>query len=412
MRTSNKVSTDLMVGYSHLWLDARTSLLVPQAVADEKAQAQEKSAANGAFNAPDAAQRHRQQVMAEELRKAKAKKAQDRARRKALHSEPRAGWHRVLPGLAELEQELQAPGDRYRSADKDVNERRKRIIEQLFERGPDRRVAVPANWREAVDGLEAALPHFRKPIRLVRNALALAEATGMPPRIAPQLLLGPPGVGKTYFTHQLASLLGSTQAAVQFDQPGGGSQLRGSDKYWANSEHGLLFKLICMGEVANPVVLLDELDKAADPGRRNGEDQLAQLHSALEPETSRRLKDVSLDIEFDASLTVYVATANSLIGVGAPIVSRMEVSVIEPPGKWESFEIAQGIAQSVLQRFKLDGQIRFERGALAVLGQLSPRRMVRAAEQALAAAVVAGRSRIGDDEVWSEVAGGADPMLH
>lgn len=332
-------------------------------------------------------------------------------RRKRLRKEPRQGWYRVLPGLAQLSAEL-VEGFAERSADRDVNERRKRIIERLSARGPDRRVAVPTQWRKAVDELEQALPHFRAPIRSLRHALALAEATNTPPRLAPQLLLGPPGVGKTFFTNRVAELFGTARASVQFDQPGAGAQLRGSDKYWANSEPGLLFNLVCLGEVANPVILLDEVDKACDGNYRHGQDQLAQLHGALERETARCLRDVSVDIEFDASLVTYFATANSLAGIGAPIVSRMEVSVIQPPDRREAMDIAAAICQEALRRLQLDGQVHFERPALVLLAQLSPRLMLRAAEKALAAAVAAGRKTVGEEELWTELDGGTAPRLH
>jgi ATP-dependent Lon protease len=82
------------------------------------------------------------------------------------------------------------------------------------------------------------------------------------------LLLGPPGVGKTYFSHRVAQLLGAPHAAIALDQPTAGSQLRGSDKYWGNSSSGLLFNLICLGECANPVIVLDELDKSGVSGNR------------------------------------------------------------------------------------------------------------------------------------------------
>src|ERR1700704_2280910 len=97
------------------------------------------------------------------------------------------------------------------------------------------------------------------------------------------LLLGPPGVGKTYFSHRVAQLLGAPHADIAFDQPTAGSQLRGSDKDLGNSSSGLLFNLICMGDCANPVLLLDELDKSGVTGNRWELDPLNQLHGALEP---------------------------------------------------------------------------------------------------------------------------------
>ena len=254
-----------------------------------------------------------------------------------------------------------------------------------------------------MEELEAALPHFAAPIRALRNALALAEAAGAAPRVPPQLLLGPPGVGKTFYSHRVAELFGSAHASIPFDQPSAGAQLRGSDKYWSNTEPGVLFNLICLGEFANPVVLLDEMDKACAGSTSRELNPLAQLHGALERETAQRLLDISVDVEFDASLAVYVGTANSLRGLGAPIVSRMQVFVIDTPTKWEAIDVATSISRSVLRRLGLEGRVDFERQALYLLAHLSPRHMARAAEQSVAAAVASGRSHIGEAELWNEL---------
>jgi ATP-dependent Lon protease len=399
-------------GFERLWLDCGTALLVPSAVAELRTQ-------DGLRRSEQEEDRQREELgeresqrLAQALREKLARAAPSRPQRKAVDSCPPAGWYRVLPRLEELAQELERPEAADRSADSEVNERRKRIIARLLELGPDRRVALPKEWRRSVDELEETLPHFRGPIRSIRHALALADATGTPPRIAPQLLLGPPGVGKTYFSHRLAEMFGSRHVSVQFDQPSAGSQLRGSDKYWANTEPGLLFNMICLGEIANPIVLLDEMDKAVDGASSHPMDPLTQLHGALEPETARCLMDTSVDVEFDASLAAYIGTANSPRGLSAPILTRMEVFAIEPPRSWEAIDIAGAIAQGLLRRLGLEGQLEFERRAVYLLAHLSPRLMTRTAEKAVAAAVASGRRRIGESEIWNELGGLSELKLH
>ncbi len=327
--------------------------------------------------------------------------------------EPGPGMYRVLPEIQSLIDQIDDPTVELRSADREATHRRTRILEKLVVKGPDRRIARAPDGRRAIDELEASLPHFRQPIRVLRNALALSDATGVPLRVPPLLLLGPPGVGKTHFSHKVAQMLGAPHAALAFDQPSAGGQLRGSDKFWANSETGLLFNLICMGEFANPVVLLDELDKSAGLGTRWDVNPLAQLHGVLEPETARRLVDVSVEIEFDASLVTYIATANSLQGLTLPILSRMQIFTIGPPSRDEAYEIAQAIVQQVLQRLVLTGQVSFERRAVCLLAHLSPRLMVRAVEQAAAAAVAQGKTTVSEDGLWGEIgAVGPGPRLH
>ena len=164
-----------------------------------------------------------------------------------------------------------------------------------------------------------------------------------------------------------------------------------------------------MGECANPVILLDELDKSCSGTNRGEIDPLAQLHGTLEPETARRTLGSSVNIEFDASQETYVATANSLRGVGLPILSRMEVFSIEPPGPSEAVEIARAIVDQSLTRLRL----RFERKGLYVLAHMSPRMMLRTAEKAIAEAVTDGRREVLESDVWAQTRlGNEGPRLH
>lgn len=406
-RTVGRQSDSAPAGYESVLVGQGTALWLPsRAAADVREEAQRR-----AWSEQDVrdSEEHRRREAARQLQMAQqveqAAKQVERLRnlRVMQGTKAKPGWHRVLPQLAEIAKELNDPKALERTPDKDVTQRRRRTLERLVELGPDRRVAIPKEWRAAVDELEATLPHFHAPVRALRHALALAESTRTPPRIAPQLLLGPPGFGKTFFTHRVAEMFGSTHAAIQFDQPNAGSGLRGSDKHWGNTESGLLFNTICLGEVANPVILLDEMDKAASGSGRHELNPLAQLHGVLERETAQRLLDISVEVTFDASLAFYVGTANSLHGIGAPLVSRMEIFVIEPPDKWAAVDLAASISCSVLRRLGLVGSVEFDRKALYLLSHLSPRRMTRTAERAIAAAVTAERKRIGEDDLWREL---------
>lgn len=400
-------------GFEFVRFDPSTTLLVPMA----EAAACRAGVVRRVEEARQEEQRQRMAARdrgsAEEAKGGAKQVPQVEAPAKAADAEPELGYYRVLRNWAELTS-TDAWVASLQCVDSEVNARNASLRKRLVQYGPDRRIARPEGWRESVDELEASLPHFRAPIRLLRNTLALADATGQPVRVPPMLLLGPPGVGKTYFTHRVAELMGAPHASIAFDQPSGANQLRGSDKHFSNSSSGMLFNLICLGECANPVILLDELDKSAVTSSRFQElDPLAQLHGVLEPETARRTLDISTDIEFDASLVTYIATANSVRGVGAPILSRLEIFNIEPPETSDGVEIARAVVSQVLKRMNLQDRLGFDRKGLYLLAHLSPRLMLRTAEKAVAAAVAAGQGEVTESDLWAELGPDSDePRPH
>jgi ATP-dependent Lon protease len=119
-----------------------------------------------------------------------------------------------------------------------------------------------------------------------------------------------------------------------------------------------------------------------------------------------------VDIEFDASMVTYIATANSLRGLTSPILSRFEVFGIEPPETSDAVEIARAVNQ-VLKRMNLQDKLGFDRKGLVVLAHLSPRLMLRTVEKAVAAVIEAGQDQIRESDLWAELGSDADgPAPH
>ncbi|HEY8708584.1 MAG TPA: AAA family ATPase, partial [Burkholderiaceae bacterium] len=117
------------------------------------------------------------------------------------------------------------------------------------------------------------------------------------------------------------------------------------------------------------MIVLDELDKA----RRGGGDGYRPtnaLHSVLEPVTARQLRDKSIDIAFDASHVVYIATANRLSTIDASMVSRCELFYVDAPGPRAAVSIARSIGRQLIQELKLTR--RFAPPAGEVVQQMAP----------------------------------------
>ncbi len=146
--------------------------------------------------------------------------------------------------------------------------------------------------------------------------------------LRPLLLVGDPGGGKSRFVRRLGEVLGVNvwrEDASRAD----GAVFGGTDRRWYSAEPCHPFLAISQGKIANPIVLLDELEKAgtrADYGRL-----WDCLLGFLEPETSARYPDPALQITLDLSQVSYVATANSPDPLPSPLRDRFRVVTFPKP---------------------------------------------------------------------------------
>ncbi|MDN8612404.1 AAA family ATPase [Variovorax ginsengisoli] len=285
------------------------------------------------------------------------------------------------------------------TADKEIIARDLRHFAKAMANGPWRTVARSAAWREDLQQLAEEMPNFAVVVEAIQRAMALADLSGRPPALQPILLLGAPGVGKTHFTHRLAESLQTTIHLQSFDNAQSNTLLRGSERHWSNSSVGALWELIVLGEKANPVVLLDEIDKGANEGGHHR--PVDALLSLLEPVTAARVKDVSVDFEFDASHVVYVATANDAGRIAAPVRSRFLEFFIKEPDIDGRLVLAHSIFQATLNRMVPSEEVRatFARPTdlqICRLAWMTPRQIRMTSEQALGAAAYEGRRHFED----------------
>jgi len=310
--------------------------------------------------------------------------------------------HRVLPDDHLLVRRLDALRGGL-LGDKDHTGRELQAITAALARGTKRSVVRPINWREALVGLATECPAFTVAIDIFASAHQVSETTSRPPSIPPLLLVGPPGVGKSHFCRRVAETLECGSKWLAMDQPTAGSELRGSDKHWSTARHGALFELLALGDTANPLVVLDEIDKAARRQSSREIDPLAQLYSVLERETARRIADVSLDIELDASLVTYIATANSLATLDTALLSRFEVIAVGLPSPDKRRESAQRIIECTVDRLGVWDSVRVSPGVAVLLADYSPRLIQRVVEKAVGVAIASGRERIAAEDVEHEL---------
>lgn len=279
---------------------------------------------------------------------------------------------------------VEALGAKGSSTDTDVRERNMHLHKKLMPMGEYRRVSKLPK-AQALNRLRQSHPHFEIVIDFVADRLALAARSRQPVRIPPILLSGPPGIGKTHFCDALAKVLGVPCRRHQMDQAESSSALLGSEKTWSNSRMGLVFEEIVLGEYANPIIILDELDKA--PRRGNHSSPSAVLHTLLEPVSANRVRDISVDIEFDASLITWVATCNYPWQIAPTLLSRMKCFWIDMPDARQALLMAKSVAEQAVKDAAVPGFQVPGREILVEIAHYSARQVYQIVSEAVAKCV-------------------------
>lgn len=292
------------------------------------------------------------------------------------------------------------------SGDGDEKTRVRQTIKRLMESGGHRPIIVPGPaWQGELDELREHFPNFERAISdVILPSLAIAAAGGRA-RPAPLLLLGSPGVGKSFFAEMLGKMLGVPRAKIDMAAATIGAGIGGLSTHWSNAGPGEVFKILAFGRggvaaVANPLIFLDEIDKVGSDMRY---DPLAPLFSLLEIESAKAFEDESLvGLEVDTSHIQWIMCANKTDSIPGPILSRVHVVHVREPTEIELIHIRARIFSSVVKSICVhDFEDYLPPSVLNGAGNRGPREFKTMAVMAIGKALARGKYRVCENDFSS-----------
>ena len=272
----------------------------------------------------------------------------------------------------------------------------------------------PAHTREVLDADHAGLEDVKKRItefiavRKLREERQIEDDSRANGAIL--TLVGPPGTGKTSIGESIANALGREFVRISLGGIRDEAEIRGHRRTYIGAMPGRIIRALRDAKTMNPVILLDEVDKVGADWRG---DPSAALLEVLDPAQNDTFRDHYLDVEVDLSEVVFIATANLVDTIPAPLLDRMEIIAFDGYTTEEKLAIARGYL--LPRQLKRNGlrpeEIEVSDAVLrAVISEYTREAGVRRLEREIGKLVRAAATKIAAGEVEGKIAIDAEAL--
>lgn len=237
-------------------------------------------------------------------------------------------------------------------------------------------------------------PNMSGAIEVARRSVILSRHVGLPLRLPPLLLVGPPGTGKSRFAERLAGALGTRATTLVGSNLQDTGPLTGYSTSWKGSGPGIIAKALLSSSTSSPMIVIDEAEKIVSWDRRSH--PLDTLLSVLEPETAVRYKDNYYGVPMRADHAFFVLVANDLDGLSQPLLDRCVVVDVPALSGIERRRVMDDLAADIAIDYGI-GPRPLDDACIALLESAGGLRRARAVVTAALAAA------IGDGRPWMSV---------